>query len=180
MCVYKFEDYKDTITKLENDISNSIEELKKLKGKYNMISEKSNSDMLDFITATKVKMTNGDSSVMMHMVELERLAKNNNKRLEYYKNLVDSKRMQVRELEREFSDINKIYYNDIVITDHALVRHIERVMCIDTDVWKQSVIPEELKEKIKSKGDGVYYFKDLKFVIKNNALLTIIKKDNEK
>ena len=69
MCVYKFEDYKDTITKLENDISNSIEELKKLKGKYNMISEKSNSDMLDFITATKVKITNGDSSVMMHMVE---------------------------------------------------------------------------------------------------------------
>lgn len=65
---------------------------------------------------------------------------------------------------------------EVKITDHAVVRYIERVMGVDIDKLKEEILPTNLrvmalKEDCKITLDGY------RLVIKDNAVVTVTAKE---
>ncbi len=58
------------------------------------------------------------------------------------------------------------------VTDHALVRYMERVMDIDTEELRKELIAA-VKEYHSTYGDGVFPYKGYEVVVKNNSIITI-------
>lgn len=68
----------------------------------------------------------------------------------------------------------------IDISDHAIVRYMERVYKLDLDGIKRQIMPEEKERLIEKMGDGAYTVKDkvgkYKLVVKGRVVVTILEK----
>ena len=81
-----------------------------------------------------------------------------------------------RRLQRVESAIASLQSQQIIMTEHAMLRYLERVKGIDFTELCQQVITEQLKTQIKTLGDGKYPIGDgYRVVVKNNAILTVVK-----
>lgn len=70
---------------------------------------------------------------------------------------------------------------ELIITDHAIVRYMERIMGVDLNEFKNQMITEDIKEfliknKYRSKGKLHFRSKGNEFVFQDNTLVTIIKR----
>jgi len=64
------------------------------------------------------------------------------------------------------------------LSDHAIVRYMERVLGIDIEQITNMVITESLKTKVNAMGNGTYGIGDgFKVIIKDNYVLTVVKKE---
>lgn len=72
-------------------------------------------------------------------------------------------------------EIKELSSKDIVITDHALVQYLSRVMHVDIDLLKKEIINDTVIKQIQTLGDGKYPVKDKGFsvVVKNKTVLTV-------
>lgn len=62
----------------------------------------------------------------------------------------------------------------ISITDHALVRYIERIYGLDTEKLRKEILNQELQEIAKTLGgSGKYTFNNITFVLDNYKIVTI-------
>jgi hypothetical protein len=68
--------------------------------------------------------------------------------------------------------------NDLVVSDHAIVRYLERVLKYDVEVLKKQILTDELKSYAKNfKGNGKFPFgekHEFQAVIKNNIVVTFL------
>lgn len=62
------------------------------------------------------------------------------------------------------------------VTDHALLRYMERVMGIDVERVRKEIMTEERKAVIKS-GCNSFTSNGFRYVLKNRAIITILKID---
>lgn len=71
--------------------------------------------------------------------------------------------------------IKKVEDNsNIMISDHAILRYLERVMGIDIEMIKKEILPEKSKQTIQTLGNGTYPINNkYKIVVKNNTIVTI-------
>jgi len=72
-------------------------------------------------------------------------------------------------------EIDKIKYNntdEVIISDHAMLRYIERVLGIDIEELKRKIVPSD-KLSAKSIMNGSYSFETHKIVVKNNTVVTV-------
>lgn len=75
------------------------------------------------------------------------------------------------------SEISKIQSENksITISDHAIIRYIERVIGVNIEDIKAHILTEDLETKIKTLGNGKYPMKDGgRVVVKNKNVVTII------
>lgn len=73
--------------------------------------------------------------------------------------------------------IKRISEKDIIITEHAILRYIERVIGIDIEDLKKRILDDETKEAIKKLGgSGTYPAKEgHKVVLKKGSVVTVTK-----
>lgn len=75
--------------------------------------------------------------------------------------------------------IKKVEDNsNIMISDHAILRYLERIMGIDIEMIKKEILPEKAKQTIQALGNGTYPINNkYKIVVKNNTIVTITELD---
>lgn len=68
--------------------------------------------------------------------------------------------------------------NDLIVSDHAIVRYLERVLGYELEVLRAQILTDELKSFAKNfKGNGKFPFGDkhqFQAVIKNNIVVTFL------
>lgn len=101
--------------------------------------------------------------------ELKKLTKSKGGNIEKIKEL----RLAINTMQKDV-DRHK-QPNGIYVSDHAVLRFIERVMGFDTEMVKERILTKELKKIIHINGDGHYPVEDFKVVVKGKTIATIIK-----
>jgi hypothetical protein len=92
-------------------------------------------------------------------------------------------RTQMKVLEAQLSDAEDKLRRTIAghpvvrVSDHAIVRYLERVLRIDIDHVRGCILTEQVKLLHKQLGDGIYPSgkDDVEVVIKDKTIVTIIK-----
>lgn len=64
-----------------------------------------------------------------------------------------------------------------IVTEHAILRYLERAMGIDIDKIKQQILTKELLEMIDKFNTGVFTIDGIKYKVQNRAVVTILDKD---
>lgn len=109
-------------------------------------------------------------------IELKYLLEQKAKRKEY----ILSDVVYSEELREEVINLNKQCEPDkrkITISEHGLLRYLERVKGIDIEAIKKEMIPEELLELSDHDIKDLNYEKTgLKYVVKGNKIITVINK----
>lgn len=85
---------------------------------------------------------------------------------------LEDKSSQLSELKDKLRCLKKA--ERIKITDHALLRYIERMLGIDVDKIRNEIINDKTRYQVYILGDGKYPVDNNHFaVIKNNTLITV-------
>lgn len=64
--------------------------------------------------------------------------------------------------------------NGIEVSDHSIVRYLERVYKLNLSDIKSEIIPKDLESKMLINGNGTYKINGVKYVVKDYKLITII------
>lgn len=118
------------------------------------------------------KLKNIRKQIKDTSIELETeqtiVAKKNNNILRL-KSKFDSLKTQLSKLELHEE-------KSVTISDHALLRYVERVCDVDVDSIRKQLI-DKLNPMFETLGDGTYHIKDnLKIIIRNGNAVTVIDK----
>ena len=62
---------------------------------------------------------------------------------------------------------------EITVSDHSVLRYMERILGIDTEVYKKDMLSKINKSIINTIGDGEYPFGDHSVIVKNKTIVTI-------
>lgn len=87
------------------------------------------------------------------------------KTAEYHRKKLESIRQQLSR-----------FVNDVVLSEHALLRYIEREKKIDLKSIKAEILTDKVKEQIKTIGSGKIPCGELNLIVKNNVIVSIVPK----
>lgn len=65
---------------------------------------------------------------------------------------------------------------EVKVSDHALLRYIERVMGADLDKFRAAILTEQNRKAIEFAGDCTIKSGGVEFVVKNRTVVTVIAK----
>jgi hypothetical protein len=69
-------------------------------------------------------------------------------------------------------------FTEIKVSDHALIRYIERILGENLDPIRQLILTDELTFKVKSlKGSGTFIFPDHTAIVRQGTITTILTPD---
>lgn len=91
------------------------------------------------------------------------------------------KQNHVQEIVKKIKILSQGKENEIIISEHAILRYIERVLAIPLEEINQKLLPDKLMEQIKILGDGSYPVEEGKYriIVKDNVIVTVITEDME-
>lgn len=79
---------------------------------------------------------------------------------------------QIKQIE---SDIEQLTKTDPIVTEHAIIRYMERVRNYDFEVISAEILTEALRAQIMSFGNGKYPIGNgFKAVVKDNSIVSIV------
>lgn len=70
--------------------------------------------------------------------------------------------------------INNLMDSNVVLTEHALLRYLERVQGMNLDEIKSIILDEPTKEQIRILGSGKFPKDGYTLVVKNNTIISIV------
>lgn len=77
------------------------------------------------------------------------------------------------------NEINKLKVKELIVSEHALLRYLERTFGVDLEEIKRQILTEEMKGRIDSFGNGKFPHPDgYKLVVKDRVVVTV--ETNEK
>lgn len=89
------------------------------------------------------------------------------------KNEIKQKKKYLAEINKQIKEINS--KSDLIISEHAIIRYLERVLNIDINKLESELIPDKVKKQIAILGNGTYPIGDShKIVVKDNTIITVI------
>lgn len=86
---------------------------------------------------------------------------------------IETERRELSSIDRSINAL-KERGKDIVISEHAILRYIERVVGMDIEDLKKDILPEMTKLQIKALGNGVFPAQTHKVRVKDNVVITIL------
>lgn len=98
-------------------------------------------------------------------------------KLDYNSHLTYNRIIYSPELREEVQNWNLEHPNEkavIKITEHAILRYLERVKGIDMESIKKEMVPDELKEKALKNGN--YEINKLKYIVQGKQIITVVHK----
>lgn len=75
-------------------------------------------------------------------------------------------------VDRQILNLTK---NDPVVTEHAIIRYLERKYDLDLKEVCKEILPKKVIQQYRALGDGKYPIGKFKAVIKNNHVVTVTK-----
>ncbi|PMR71802.1 hypothetical protein [Billgrantia endophytica] len=81
---------------------------------------------------------------------------------------------QIYEAQQELENTSKS--DELIVSDHSLIRYLERVKGLDIEALRQEIVTDEMKALYKKLGDGKYPIEQEggKAVIKNGIIVSIV------
>lgn len=81
-------------------------------------------------------------------------------------------RLQLKGIKYE---IEQLKDKDIVVSEHAMLRYLERAMGLNLDDIKQAILTEETKTYVGKLGNGKYPIGNgLRVVVKDNVVVSVV------
>lgn len=73
-------------------------------------------------------------------------------------------------------EIAELSTNQIIISEHAILRYLERVLGVDIELVKKEILTSDLEKKIEVLGNGTYPIQDglFKAKVRNGTIITIL------
>jgi hypothetical protein len=65
---------------------------------------------------------------------------------------------------------------EVRVSDHALLRYIERAMGVDLDEFRAAILTEQNRKAIEFAGDCTIKSNGVEFIVKNRTVVTVIAK----
>lgn len=78
-----------------------------------------------------------------------------------------------RDLEKVIKEIAKLGKTDIIVSEHAILRYLERVEGLDLKEIQKKILTKKVKFGHKALGNGKFPEKNFQVVIKNNVVVTV-------
>lgn len=111
------------------------------------------------------------------------------KRLQSDKERVESEVKQIKQIisesNKKVNDLNgkkkgiekkieALAQKDIIVTEHALLRYIERIYGLNLEELKNEILTDESKAMIKfANGNGKFTLNGVKLIVKNSTVVTV-------
>lgn len=93
---------------------------------------------------------------------------------------ISSVNTQISQINKQIEDIKKGKFTLIpTVTEHALVRFLQRVSLVDVEAIREKIITPEVMEQIKELGDGRYPCNEYILVVAGNRVVTILNQDGQ-
>lgn len=81
------------------------------------------------------------------------------------------KQQQVFGIEKQ---IHLMSAENVTISEHALLRYVQRVYNLDLEAISKQILPDPVKEQVLTLGDGIYPVQEShKCVVKGNVVVTV-------
>lgn len=90
-------------------------------------------------------------------------------------NLSKEENLKQQELTKIYEKLDKLKKGELVITDHAIVRYMERVKNLPLEEVKKLILPDGTRALIEKLGNGKYPAGGTHYVVvKDNIVLTVL------
>ena len=89
---------------------------------------------------------------------------------------IATKEKQIKEVEEKIHKLKGANEN-IIVSEHAIIRYLERVYRLDLEKIKQEILPERIAAQAKIIGNGRYGVIDHTLLIKDNVVVTVLTDD---
>ncbi|HJT72652.1 MAG TPA: hypothetical protein VJ720_01515 [Chitinophaga sp.] len=86
---------------------------------------------------------------------------------------------QLRQCNKEINQTEKMIRllkdRDLIVSEHAIVRYLERVETVNPSEVPRKILTDKLREMVATLGNGTYPVNDFLVVVKNNVVITVKK-----
>lgn len=82
-----------------------------------------------------------------------------------------------REIEKVQKEIDKLGKTNIIVSEHAILRYLERIEGLDLKKIQGKILTKEVRAGHKALGNGKFPEGNFQVVIKNNVVVTVQKKN---
>ena len=96
-------------------------------------------------------------SLQVQITKIEQEIENYHLQLQNINLDINSKKEQMKKYQMELKKLKTS--NEIIISEHAILRYIERVMKIDMDKLSSEIISHDFQNTLKNLGNGTYPYK---------------------
>ena len=88
---------------------------------------------------------------------------------------MNKKLSMMQKYEEELQTI-KERAKDLILSEHAILRYLERVYKLDTNKLYEEIVTQELKHNYERLGNGSYSVQDCMVKIVDNVIVTVLEK----
>lgn len=117
------------------------------------------------IKSIQVKITKLEEEIKSYTLQLGDIEMN-----------ITTKQQQIKKYQEELLKLQTTS-KDIIISEHAITRYIERVLKIDMEKLYQEIISDEFKTSVAKFGNGTYPHNNHFIKVVDNVIVTVIAKD---
>jgi len=90
---------------------------------------------------------------------------------------ITTKQQQIKNYKAELTKLQTAS-KDIIISEHAIVRYVERVLKIDMDKLSKEIISDEFKKSVAKLGNGTYTHNNHFIKVVDNVIVTVTAKED--
>lgn len=108
--------------------------------------------------------------------ELEAEIESLNQRRSIIDHDINRRKSDLRNIHDQIASL-KALEKGIVVSEHAILRYLERVCGIDMEKIKQEILPESTQRMVMTLGNGTYPASSHKVKIKDGVAITVIPKE---
>ncbi len=87
---------------------------------------------------------------------------------------IANKNQQINNIKHEIAKLKK-QSQDLIISEHAILRYMERVLKLDIAAFANSILTDEVRNEHKLIGNGTYSVNnsEYKLIIRNNVVVSV-------
>jgi len=115
-------------------------------------------------------------SIQVQITKIEEEIKNYNLQLQNIHLDITTKQQQMKKYQEELKKLKTS--NDIIISEHAILRYIERVMKIDMVKLSNEIMSNEFKKGITTLGNGTYPYNNHLLKVVDSVVVTVTVKED--
>ncbi len=71
------------------------------------------------------------------------------------------------------TEIEGFSEKEIIVTEHAVLRYLERIMGFDLDQINKSILTDDIKLMVSKMGDGKYPIDGGRIIVRNNTIISV-------
>lgn len=116
-------------------------------------------------------------AIQVQIAKIEEDIKRYNNEISDIQMNITTKQQQIKNYKAELTKLQTAS-SDIIISEHAIVRYVERVLKIDMEKLHKEIISDEFKKRIITLGNGTYPHNNHFIKVVDNVIVTVTVKED--